>query len=873
MKILLLFFMCCFELFAQENPEKEQEKKAEETRPKPPLEMKISLGASSDNHFSPIYNYAPFFIELTNHTQKPFEGAIRARVEHEHFVETYECPVQISEKTGPLENSPSPKKRFYLPIYLKDKSYVIRFELYHQGKPTGYEEFFDVQTIAYGESYRNFLVFNNNAGEQLKYLEQLFPPNVQLRIHQADPEKTTSKELNLFFYDLVILEKLNNYDLGASFYTELERYVALGGNLLISTGDAWQTVQQKFNPRLFQSQLLDFGEKTVLGTKGPIPFASFSPALQAQSFFLPKTSFPYLVLEPYGNGTVSVLAMDLRYIREVSENILALQVVPNTHKAYFFDGAQNEKAQKTFRDLLWINAESDLSQSYRIKLPTKKAIFIYLCTYLFCLVPLNFFFFRLLDRLEFAWISIAIMALSFFAGITYYQEENKLSHFVGMNLSVTQLANQTPYARSLNLLTTYCPDPGFYRLEMKSSLPGTLYPASFIGEEDPFATSKVTQEASGMEMQWKDQQFILKDVQFWAGSKRSFLLENYTQYPESPYFQLDFQSKLITGYGETLKGEYSFPFDLLQGFLIYRTESEYQFFSLNATSASSRTPFQGEWSQRYKSSPFVQKLLNQLKKVSPDFSPFQERQFRVVLDHLLREPLSCFFIGYKPSSTVALKTNQQPVELRSWELIVMDLNAFHPNQKQRGVVSFPEQTLSEENNIFPIIPVIEGNPFLLCKTKLKKQNSKEDEVFCEVEYHLTPSLFEKSRDILFYLHYYPSAFHSQYYSQFDSGYGSDHYSGHSKQYPPSFSLEVEIWDPALSGWRHQPLLLWKSDHQEYFEKRVLTEHPLDLKDFVFSPQQKIRLRYKMLLDNSKHFTPNHKHHFRIEALFPEKGTR
>ncbi len=86
-----------------------------------------------------------------------------------------------------------------------------------------------------------------------------------------------------------------------------------------------------------------------------------------------------------------------------------------------------------------------LKSAAGIELPSRKTIILLLAGYLVCLVPLNWLFFRLLRRLEFAWVAAPVMAL---IGVVVVTKVARLDiGFARRTTEVSLLELHGPYAR------------------------------------------------------------------------------------------------------------------------------------------------------------------------------------------------------------------------------------------------------------------------------------------------------------------------------------------------------------------------------------------------------------------------------------------
>lgn len=847
------------------NPEEREPEtpKKENPKPKPLVEMKLSIGTSTRRMFRGN-TWLPLRIEITNNGKEEIQGTLVVQVEHPDSVETYETTAQLSAK--PSEEKESPKKKFLVPIYVEIHGYVIQVQLRQPGKTT-YVEYCDITTFSPKETYGTFLVISDQTGhlENLKLLE---PFKSLLLIDYASPRQLfSSKDIPWALYDKIFLDRLLQYDLGSALYNELQQYVQNGGNLIIATGESWQGVSVEIPKPLCPAKISAFAEIFYPLEKENIPMATLQPEADTESRFLPKMSDPYLVSRALGAGNVSLLATDLNSLRKIAPQFELLQTLPHKNVPMLLDYWHKEDEQIPLRNQMLKNLEEDLSTSFKIKILEKTIVLLYLAVYLISICILPLLLFRRLNRLEFAWGAIVIVALIFFGAITKYQQKTKFRHFVGNLFTVTQLENQSSTGRSVHFLTTYSPDHASYTLQFGNETE-PAYPTPLFNRDNATkytmswysgSSSKAKEDKTPKETTkvWRESTFFLEKTLFWANSKRSFESQSFPKFEESFFVQIDSPETE----NKQLQGRWKTPYSLLQGFILLRNPKDLNSFAV-ASLGDYPTPNQEvsfvallEHFHYFKGQK-IQNLIEEISKIDPILSQTQKKQMQQILELFFTNETNkrAIFFGFQRDSRLHFTVDNTVPTLQKLTLILSDISANFSTRYQRVLT-----------------------PTLLSRKKMERESADArlrfqiEEIFVPL-LDPTTSRRKKTIEAELEISYFPQKYPVpplrgqiqliKHYPFSNRGLPNEH--------EQNFTLQVEIWNPKTKDWHPHPIFFSKENRYllPFLQPQLWEIELPNINIFLDPLHSSLRLRYSLSMTSER--THMNLPIISIQALFTEK---
>jgi hypothetical protein len=641
-----------------EDPSKKTDDPSKKEAPSSPIEMNVQIGLDDQRKRSfNAKSWTTVTIELTNHRPKDFEGKVRLRIqqrirpdssggEQKLYYENYEMALSLSKKADTL--SDSPKKRFSLPIFLSESG-IVEVKLY-ENEVMIQEEFYDILT--YSERFQNHYFFLSLSGKTFRkpvsFFNELFPQKGIIDIHYLDPQTTVIRPFSLESYDFILLESLAHYDLGKAFYQELLRYVQSGGNLWIGTGEQWKEVQKNLEGTFFHSQLEPMGSLYYLSKKGKLPLVSIKPSEEAKIHFIPESEVVAFVEEKRGLGKVYVGATQLSTLVHFLEETNFLNALDRKGEQDPFHNGFREDSQLQLRKSLKTHLNQSLMDSYKIKLPDKSLIFLYLLSYFLCLVPLNYMIFRFFNKLEYSWISICFVAIFFFIGITTYQNKIKFDRFVCINFAMTEWVNSGNFGRKTSFFTGYSPDKASYSFRFGTEEP--YYPIPL--QSNSVQESRLAQENQELTKIWNSQNFTIPRISFEAKSTQSLEMRSYPEYSEPFEAQIHSTETNKGSISQKFYGKIKTPVPCQKAFLLVKKLGRSNFKYAELPQGSSKNSFSFNLTERdFKSTLGPLPFLEEYQKT------FLDR----MLVHLSETDRKYYFLGIPEIEPFPLQVDQHRI--------------------------------------------------------------------------------------------------------------------------------------------------------------------------------------------------------------------
>lgn len=219
----------------------------------------------------------------------------------------------------------------------------------------------------------------------------------------------------------------------------LRNYVAAGGHLIIAVGENRNAVSRSFLNGLLPCTLGQLSDKDLgrsllkLQSEKQASVCSLVPSEGSQVLAIndadgtpcwtdANTASPLAVRASYGTGTVTVLAFSLQssFLRFSIQDNAEQQAKLRWHqfsRPIFERPVEPLLSQKNPR--LRRSSFEYLQSSSVKRIPSRATIAAFLTIYLLMHVPLTFFVFRGWQRLEYAWIVMPLISISFFAYMFY----------------------------------------------------------------------------------------------------------------------------------------------------------------------------------------------------------------------------------------------------------------------------------------------------------------------------------------------------------------------------------------------------------------------------------------------------------------------
>jgi hypothetical protein len=320
--------------------------------------------------------------------------------------------------------------------------------------------------------------------------------------------------------DMVVLQDFPHAALGPEQISALRGYVAAGGTLLVPGGANWQ--------RLAQSPLADMWPLTP-ASSNTIPNAQVqqivrrylpnngaldgadrlggAPVLVTRGVLRPgarvlasMSGEPLLLVRDMGAGRVLFLTADPTKPPFLGWRGLAplwIDLFAHMGKVrrleYVDRGAMpfmgnnfNQFGGPSYTDTPPSNPTGQMLQSIRrlaqLRTPDTSVIAWFLALYVFCLVPVNYFVLRSLDRRELAWVTVPIIAVAF-SFASYIAARNiKGTELLTRHINIVQSAGTSGVARADSMLWFFSPRRASYNI---SSDNPQMVAGDYIDPSDP----------------------------------------------------------------------------------------------------------------------------------------------------------------------------------------------------------------------------------------------------------------------------------------------------------------------------------------------------------------------------------------------------
>lgn len=410
-----------------------------------PITAKVSVGMDPDWPYRREYTWLPLTIELTNH-KEDFTGNLLVRLKQGTV--TYSTPVELPAKS---------KKSYSLLAYVPELLDELEFYVATPRRETPVQ-IITVST-AYQPTNRFLAVISPERGSHDHFAHRTEEENVELfrRVLYTAPPYFPQNSFGYQNVDVVIWDGGPVTALSPRQEEALENWIQAGGTLVLAGGQYWQELNA--SPfRLYIPMTLTGSLAVEEGTALTAPGENTTPVLSAGTVIatgellpdprirvrLRAGDHPFLVERPWGAGRVVFCAA------RINTPLFQDPAHEYIFKEYLCDGplAFNSKVpslldQDIMGFLRWI---------IQAELPSTSFIAMYLGLYILLVVPVNYWIFRLIGRLEWAWFTVPVWAVAFAYGAYYIGALRQQGHVAVNEISVVE----TRPSSGVGAATTYC---------------------------------------------------------------------------------------------------------------------------------------------------------------------------------------------------------------------------------------------------------------------------------------------------------------------------------------------------------------------------------------------------------------------------------
>ena len=382
--------------------------------------------------------------------------------------------------------------------------------------------------------------FGNNSSTRNTFLRPLGTP------HDFIPDRA----IGLESADVVVLRDFSQSSLTPEQLDSLRNYVAQGGTLVVAGGSDWQRLSTSPLKDLWpldaaSSSVATVSEtaqivaryvktKTLSGADklGGAPLVLTRGALRADAKNLvpigsSSSAGSWLSERDYGAGRVIMMSGDpssppflgwsgqsalwsdvMRYLPRVQR----LESVGHNgydNRYYSNYGYSGDTSIGSTQQLL-----SVIKKLPQLQTPPTSVIAWFLAVYVFCLVPLNYFILRSVDKRELAWITIPVIAVVFSVASYLAARNIKGTDLLVRQVDIVQGSGNSDRARTDAMLWLYSPRRSNYDISSTRNLALADYvsgdfnaPASSLNLMQPDAAKSFRVEGAAVKM-WDESEFV-----------------------------------------------------------------------------------------------------------------------------------------------------------------------------------------------------------------------------------------------------------------------------------------------------------------------------------------------------------------------------
>ncbi len=371
--------------------------------------------------------------------------------------------------------------------------------------------------------------------------------NTFLRPLGSSHEFIPDRAVGLESADVVVLRDFSQSALTPEQLDSLRNYVAQGGTMVVFGGSDWQRLSSSPLKDLWpvdaaSSNAASAAEtakivaryvkgKTLSGADklGGAPLLVTRGALRADAQnVVAMGASSWLSERDYGAGRVLMMSGDpsappflgwsgqSALWTDVMKNLSDVQRLESVgHNGYdnsSYPGYNNygdtQQAGSTEQLL------SVIKKLPQLQTPPTSVIAWFLAVYVFCLVPLNYFILRGIDKRELAWVTIPVIAVAFSIASYLAARRIKGTDLLVRQVNIVQSSGTSDRARTDAMMWLYSPRRANYDISSTQSLALADYvagdfnaPASSLSLRQPDAAKSFRVEGAGVKM-WDEAEFV-----------------------------------------------------------------------------------------------------------------------------------------------------------------------------------------------------------------------------------------------------------------------------------------------------------------------------------------------------------------------------
>lgn len=253
----------------------------------------------------------------------------------------------------------------------------------------------------------------------------------------------------------------------------LDDWVQMGGTLVLAAGSNWQELSTS-GFRLYIPMNLTGSRVVEAGTTLTAPKGQASPDLARQmviatgemiddpntTVWLKAGDSPFVVERKWGAGRIVFCAGSL------DERLFEDPNLQETFLQFITDSPAPINPQVITQ--LDSYVDGFLRWDFQAELPSTKFIAMYLGLYIILVVPVNYFVFRRIGRLEWAWFTVPIWAIVFAVGVYYIGALRQQSSVTVNQISIVESRPNAKTAPANTYCAIYSPVRKWYEIRFSS---------------------------------------------------------------------------------------------------------------------------------------------------------------------------------------------------------------------------------------------------------------------------------------------------------------------------------------------------------------------------------------------------------------------
>ncbi len=457
-----------------------------------PITAVVYAGFDPDLPFRRSEAWIPIRLELTNNLD-PIKGELLVQIKDGTI--NYRMPVDLPTK--------SPKV-YELPIYMETGLTELEFYVRTGGQLIPIE----LVTVSanYDETDRVIAVMSPQRGthSHLAHRPQMDVEYFRRVIH-TNPTFLPDYWVSYRNIDTLLWDAGPTATLTEGQQKSLDEWIQMGGTLVLAAGEFWQELSNSAF-KLYVPMTLTGSEVLEENTPLNVKDSKLKPTINSKlivatgeliddpniEVLIEANGAPFLIEREWGAGRIIFVASSLEQPLFPSPSEL------NEIFAQFITEPIPILSPQVVTEMDGL-VTSFLRMAFQAELPSTWFIGIYLGCYILLIVPINYFVFKKIGRLEWAWLTVPVWAIIFAVGVYYIGALRQQSSVAVNEISIIESHPSAAYAQTTSYCSIYSPVRQWYDLYFHNPLAFPQIPMvqSMRGEDRLDETLNIRYEEEG----------------------------------------------------------------------------------------------------------------------------------------------------------------------------------------------------------------------------------------------------------------------------------------------------------------------------------------------------------------------------------------